>query len=94
MIMLTIPIFFPILIQLDFGMTTEETAIWFGILTLVVVEIGLITPPIGLNIFIINKCANDIPIFETIKGVLPFVISDICRVALLVTFPIIVLFVV
>ena len=94
MIMLTIPIFFPILIQLDFGMTTEETAIWFGILTLVVVEIGLITPPIGLNIFIINKCANDIPIFETVKGVLPFVISDICRVALLVTFPIIVLFVV
>ena len=92
MIMLTIPIFFPVLIQLDFGMTTEETAIWFGILTLVVVEIGLITPPIGLNIFIINKCAKEIPILETFKGVLPFVVSDISRVALLVTFPVITVF--
>ena len=92
MIMLTIPIFFPILIQLDFGMSTEQTAIWFGILTLVVVEIGLITPPIGLNIFIINKCADDIPILETFRGVLPFVFSDIFRVALLVMFPMITVF--
>ncbi len=92
MIMLTIPIFFPILIQLDFGMTADETAIWFGIIILVVVEIGLITPPIGLNIFIINKCAKDIPIIETFKGVLPFVLSDICRVALLIIFPVITLF--
>ena len=55
MILLTIPVFFPIIIQLDFGMTAEETAIWFGILTLIVVEVGLITPPVGLNVFIINK---------------------------------------
>tara|TARA_B100000902_G_C26953485_1_gene736995 strand:- start:38 stop:646 length:609 start_codon:yes stop_codon:yes gene_type:complete len=92
MIMLTIPIFFPILIQLDFGMTVEETAIWFGILVLVVVEIGLITPPIGLNVFIINKLAKDVSIVETFKGVLPFVCSDICRVALLIAFPAITLF--
>ena len=87
MIMLTIPIFFPILIQMDFGMTVEETAIWFGILVLVVVEIGLITPPIGLNVFIINKLAKDVSIVETFKGVLPFVFSDICRVVLLLAFP-------
>ena len=67
--------FFPVIIQLDFGMSYEETAIWFGILTLIVVEVGLITP-VGLNAFIINKIAGDIPIKETFKGVLPFLISD------------------
>ena len=68
MILLTIPVFFPVIIQLDFGMSHEETAIWFGILTLIVVEVGLITP-VGLNAFIINKIAGDIPIKETFKGV-------------------------
>ena len=53
MILLTIPVFFPIIVQLDFGMSTEETAIWFGILTLIVVEVGLITPPVGLNIYVL-----------------------------------------
>ena len=59
MILLTIPVFFPVIIQLDFGMSIEETAIWFGILTLIVVEVGLITPPVGLNAFIINKIAEN-----------------------------------
>jgi TRAP-type C4-dicarboxylate transport system permease large subunit len=77
---------------LDFGMTPEETAIWFGILTLIVVEVGLITPPVGLNVFIINKLAGDVSISETFKGVLPFLISDICRVILLFSFPGITLF--
>ena len=94
MIMLTVPIFFPILIELDFGMSREETAIWFGILILVVVEIGLITPPIGLNVFIINKLAKDVLIVETFKGVLPFILSDIFRVVLLIFFPIITVFLV
>ena len=92
MILLTIPVFFPILIQLDFGMTTEETAIWFGILILVVVEVGLITPPIGLNVYIINKLAKEVSIAETFKGVLPFVLSDVFRILLLILFPIITLF--
>ena len=87
MILLTIPVFFPIIIQLDFGLSVEETAIWFGILTLIVVEVGLITPPVGLNVFIINKLANDVPIVETFKGVLPFLISDFFRIALLFFFP-------
>jgi len=92
MILLTIPVFFPLIMTLDFGMTPEETAIWFGILTLVVVEVGLITPPVGLNVFIINKMAVDVKISETFKGVLPFLISDILRVILLFSFPGITLF--
>ena len=87
MILLTIPIFFPIIMGLDFGMGPEETAIWFGILALIVVEVGLITPPVGMNVFIINALAKDISMLETFKGVIPFLISDILRIALLITFP-------
>ena len=92
MILLTIPVFFPLIMTLDFGMSAEETAIWFGILTLIVVEVGLITPPVGLNVFIINKMAGDVSIAETFKGVLPFLFSDIVRVILLFSFPGITLF--
>jgi tripartite ATP-independent transporter DctM subunit len=87
MILLTIPIFFPIIQVLDFGLTPEETAIWFGILALIVVEVGLITPPVGMNLFIINQVARDIPMSRTYAGVTPFVISDIVRVVILVAFP-------
>ena len=87
MILLTIPVFFPLIMTLDFGMSPEETAIWFGILTLITVEVGLITPPVGLNVFIINKMAGDVKISETFKGVLPFLLSDIIRVTLLFIFP-------
>ena len=87
MILLTIPVFFPLVMSLDFGMSPEETAIWFGILTLITVEVGLITPPVGLNVFIINKMAGDVKISETFKGVLPFLLSDIIRVTLLFVFP-------
>ena len=87
MILLTIPVFYPILINLDFGLSLEDTAIWFGILTLVVVEVGLITPPVGLNVFVINKLAKDVTIVETFKGVLPFVASDILRIIILILFP-------
>ena len=73
--------------SLDFGLSPEETAIWFGILTLVVVEVGLITPPVGLNVFIINKMAKDVPIIDTFKGVIPFFLSDIIRIILLFSFP-------
>jgi TRAP-type C4-dicarboxylate transport system permease large subunit len=87
MILLTIPVFFPVIMTLDFGMSAEETAIWFGILTLIVVEVGLITPPVGLNVFIINKIAGNVKISETFKGVLPFLFSDFIRVILLFSFP-------
>jgi C4-dicarboxylate transporter DctM subunit len=92
MILLTIPIFFPVIESLDFGMSPEDTAIWFGIIALVVVEVGLITPPVGLNVFIINKLAGDVPMTETFKGVLPFLISDFLRIIILVSFPVLTLF--
>lgn len=87
MILLTIPIFFPIISGLDFGLTQEETAIWFGILVLIVVEVGLITPPVGMNLFVINAMDRKTRIVETYKAVMPFVASDIIRTAILVAFP-------
>jgi tripartite ATP-independent transporter DctM subunit len=92
MILLTIPIFYPVMTTLDFGMTTEEMAIWFGILVLIVVEVGLITPPVGMNLFVINAMDRTTPVIETYRTVLWFVASDLIRVALLVAFPGIVLF--
>ncbi|MDX8349484.1 TRAP transporter large permease [Cognatiyoonia sp. IB215446] len=91
MILLTIPIFWPVVSTLDFGMTTEEVAIWFGILVLIVVEVGLITPPVGMNLFIINSMDKDTPMSATYKAVLFFVGSDILRVVILLMFPIITL---
>ena len=91
MIFLTVPIFWPIIASLDFGMGPEETKLWFGIITLIVVEMGLITPPVGLNVFIINSMARDVPMIETFKGVIPFFASDIIRVAVLIAFPVITL---
>lgn len=92
MVLLTVPIFFPVVSVLDFGMSPEHVAIWFGILVLIVVEVGLITPPVGLNLFIINAMDKDTPMTETYKAVIFFVVSDIARVILLVLFPLIVLF--
>jgi C4-dicarboxylate transporter DctM subunit len=87
MIFLTVPIFWPIVAGLDFGMNVEETKLWFGIISLIVVEMGLITPPVGLNVFIINSMARDVPMIETFKGVIPFFMSDIVRVVILVFLP-------
>ncbi len=92
MILLTIPIFFPVISALDFGMSTEHMAIWFGILVLIVVEVGLITPPVGMNLFIINSMDRETPMLETYKAVMYFVTSDIVRVIILVLFPSITLF--
>ncbi len=87
MVLLTVPIFFPIMLELDFGLTHEEFGLWFGILVLIVVEVGLITPPVGMNLFVINAMAPDIPIDQTFRGVLPFVMTDVVRVVLLAVFP-------
>jgi tripartite ATP-independent transporter DctM subunit len=91
MILLTIPIFFPMISGLDFGLPPEHVAIWFGVLVLIVVEVGLITPPVGMNLFVIQSMAPEISIRDTYRGVLPFVLSDLVRVLLLVAFPIITL---
>lgn len=87
MILLTVPIFYPIMAGLDFGMSPDDFGLWFGILVLIVVEVGLITPPVGMNLFIINALAKDTPISETFRGTLPFVIADIVRVVILTLIP-------
>ncbi len=103
MVLLTVPIFFPMVIEINggeyidaaqsgFGLSPEHLAIWFGILVLIVVEVGLITPPVGLNLFIINAMDRETPMIETYKAVIFFVGSDIVRVILLVLFPLITLF--
>jgi C4-dicarboxylate transporter, DctM subunit len=94
MILLTIPIFFPIVSALDFGLGPEEFALWFGILVLIVVEVGLITPPVGMNLFVINSMDRSTPIMQTYKGVMPFVMSDMFRTVVLLAFPVITLFLV
>ncbi|MBV1789678.1 TRAP transporter large permease [Marinobacterium sp. D7] len=87
MILLTIPIYFPMIIAMDFGFPADDVGIWFGILALVVVEVGLITPPVGMNVFIIKSFDNSLTLGECFRGVVPFLMSDIVRVGLLVAFP-------
>jgi tripartite ATP-independent transporter DctM subunit len=87
MILLTLPVFFPIVSALDFGMQPDDLAIWFGILLLIVVGIGLTAPPIGLNVFVISAIAKDVPIARTYRGVLPFIAADIVRLILVLLFP-------
>lgn len=88
MILLTVPIFFPVVMGLDFwGLGRTDKAIWFGVLALMVVEIGLVTPPVGMNVFIIHGLAKDTPIKEVFRGVAPFLLSDILRTVVLVFYP-------
>ncbi|MFK7871097.1 MAG: TRAP transporter large permease [Roseobacter sp.] len=87
MIVLTVPVFFPTMMSLDFGLLPEQQALWFGILTLVVVELGMITPPVGMNLFIISAIAKDIPTSAIFKGTVPFIASEFVRIALLIFFP-------
>ena len=87
MILLAIPFFWPVVSGLDFGMSVEELKIWFGILALIVVELGLITPPVGMNVFVINSLARDVAMSRTFLGVAPFFAAELVRVALLIAFP-------
>jgi C4-dicarboxylate transporter, DctM subunit len=87
MILLTLPVFFPVIQALDFGMPPDDVAIWFGILVLIVVGIGLTAPPIGLNVFVISSIAKHVPIASTYRGVLPFILADILRLGLVLAFP-------
>jgi tripartite ATP-independent transporter DctM subunit len=104
MILVVIPFIWPVLININggeyvsasssaFGMNLDELKIWFGILSLIVIELGLITPPVGLNVFIISKIATDIPMIETFKGVMPFFSVEIIRIGLLLLAPWLVLIV-
>lgn len=86
MIILLVPIAFPVVMQLGFD------PIWFGVIVVMTVELGLITPPVGMNVFVINSIARHVSLPTIFRGVLPFVAADIVRLALLVLFPAIVLF--
>jgi len=92
MILLTVPIFYPVMLALDFGLSPEHMAIWFGILVLIVVEVGLITPLVGMNLFVINAIDRQTPIRETYGAVMFFVTTDLIRVILLALVPGITLF--
>lgn len=87
MILLTLPVFFPVVQSLDFGMAPDEVGIWFGILVLMVVGVGLVAPPIGLNVFVVSAIARNVPIEKTYRGVLPFVAADVVRIGLVILFP-------
>ena len=87
MILLTVPVFFPLVTGLDFGYTEEEIAIWFGVMALIVVEIGLITPPIGLNVYAINSLARGVPLAESFRGTLPFLLSALVLLAIILAVP-------
>ena len=87
MILLTVPVFFPLLTGLDFGYTEEQIAIWFGVLALFAVEIGLITPPIGLNVYVINSLDGETPLGESFRGIVPFLFSAIAVILIILTVP-------
>jgi len=88
MILLTVPVIFPVILGLDFyGLGAADKAMWFGILILTVCEIGMIFPPVGLNVYIMNGLAKDVPMIETYKGVAPFLLTDFIRLTLLIAFP-------
>ncbi|MYF90187.1 MAG: TRAP transporter large permease [Boseongicola sp. SB0676_bin_33] len=84
-ILLTVPIMFPVMTQLGYD------PIWFGILLVMVIEIGLITPPYGMNVFVIKSVSPDVSLSTIYKGVLPFVLTDFVRILLIVLFPFLVL---
>lgn len=88
MILLTVPTLFPVIMGMDFfGLNPADKALWFGILILTVCEIGMIFPPVGLNVYVMNGLARDVPMVETYKGVMPFLATDAIRLALLILFP-------
>jgi tripartite ATP-independent transporter DctM subunit len=85
MIILTVPIIFPVIVQLGFD------PIWFGIIIVMTVELGLIHPPVGMNVFVIKSVVKDVSFTTIFKGVLPFVVTDLIRLVILIAFPIIAL---
>ncbi len=102
MILVVVPFFWPVLIDLNggdyataataaYGLSSEELKVWFGILALIVVELGLITPPVGLNVFIISTLADNASMRQVFQGVMPFFAVEILRVALLLALPVLAL---
>jgi len=92
MLLLTIPVVFPAVMGLDlWGLGYQDKAIWFGVLVLVTVGIGLVMPPVGLNVYVVNNVAKDVPMADTYRAVFPFIAWDVLRVGLMLSFPLITL---
>ncbi len=85
MIILTVPIIFPVIVHLGFD------PIWFGVIIVMTVELGLIHPPVGMNVFVIKSVVKDVSFTTIFKGVLPFILTDIVRLVILIAFPFIAL---
>jgi C4-dicarboxylate transporter DctM subunit len=85
MIILTIPIIFPVITQLGFD------PIWFGVIIVMTVELGLIHPPVGMNVFVIKSVIPEVSFSTIFAGVLPFIVTDIVRLVILIAFPILAL---
>ena len=85
MIILTVPIIYPVILQLGFD------PIWFGIIIVMTVELGLIHPPVGMNVFVIKSVVPDVSFTTIFKGVIPFILTDLLRLVILIAFPIIAL---
>jgi TRAP-type C4-dicarboxylate transport system permease large subunit len=85
MIILTVPIVFPVIKELGFD------PIWFGVIVVMTVELGLIHPPVGMNIFVIKSVVEDVKISTIFYGVIPFIITDLIRLVILIAFPILAL---
>ncbi|WP_288251394.1 TRAP transporter large permease [uncultured Hydrogenophaga sp.] len=83
MVLLTIPVFFPVITGLGYD------PVWFGVLIVTVIEIGMISPPVGMNLFVINSLLPKVPLNQIFRGVWPFVIADVVRLGILVAFPVI-----
>jgi tripartite ATP-independent transporter DctM subunit len=86
MMLLTVPIFFPLVVGLGFD------PVWFGILVVCVIEIGMISPPVGMNVFVLSSVLPDVPTAKIWRGVTPFLIADLVRLAILVAVPTLTLF--
>jgi tripartite ATP-independent transporter DctM subunit len=91
MVLLTLPVFIPLVLALDFGLSKDALLVWFGILVLISVEVGMVSPPFGLNLFLINALAKDVPMRETYKGVIGFCVMDALRIVLILVFPVLAL---
>ena len=90
MLLLTLPVIFPAVVGLElWDLQREDKALWFGILVLTTVSIGMIAPPVGMNVYVVNNMAKEVPMGETYRGVLPFLAWDAIRLVLLLVFPLI-----
>ena len=93
MIMLTVPVFYPLVLGLDLGdysealMDPDMALVWFGIIVVVITEISLITPPVGLNVFVLKSMLDDVKLSTIFRGVTPFWIVDIVRLMTLILLP-------